>query len=91
MFGMQQPPRNMALEKEIATYNARLAELIQHEGKYVLIHGEEVVDTYTSYEDAVKAGYNLFKLEPFLVKRIETVEQVQLISRFYDPCAATSC
>ncbi len=76
----------MALEKELETYKRKLPELTQHEGKYVLIHGDDVIDTYTSYEDAVKAGYQKFSLDPFMVKQIHTVEQVQFVTRFYDPC-----
>lgn len=77
----------MPLEKELETYKAKLPELKEHQGKYVLIHGDEVVGTYTSYEDAIKEGYTRFKLDPFLVKQIQTLEQVQFISRFADPCA----
>ncbi len=78
----------MALEKELATYKSKLPELKDSEGKLVLIHGDELVDTYTSYEDAIKEGYARFKLEPFLVKHIHTIEQVQFISRFVDPCGS---
>jgi hypothetical protein len=75
----------MALEKELATYNAKLQEWKEHEGKFVLIHGTDVVDFFSAYEDAIKIGYDKFKLEPFLVKQIQTVELVQFISRFVDP------
>ena len=71
----------MALEKELETYRRKLPELKEHEGKYALIHGDEVVDTYSSYDDALKEGYKRFKLEPFLVKQITAVEQAQFISR----------
>lgn len=71
----------MALEKELETYKKKLPELKQDEGKYVLIHGDEVIDTFTSYEDAIKEGYKKFQLEPFLVKQIHMIEQVYLISR----------
>jgi len=77
----------MALEKEMQTYNEKLQELkSEHEGKFVLIHGDEVVDTFSGYDDAIKAGYAKFGLNPFLVKQIRTVEKVQFISRFADPC-----
>ena len=76
----------MALEKELETYKNKLPELKQHEGKFVLIKGEEVVDTFTSYEDAIKEGYKRFKLEPFLVRQIHSIEQVQVISRSVIPC-----
>jgi hypothetical protein len=67
----------MSLEKE--------SELKQDEGKFVLIHGEEIIDTFTSYEDAIKEGYKQFRLEPFLVKQIHSIEQVQFITRFVSP------
>lgn len=75
----------MALEKELETYKAKLSELKENEGKFVLIQGDEVKGIYTSYEDAVKDGYKQFGLAPFLVKQIQTIEQVQFISRFVDP------
>jgi len=71
----------MALEKELATYQAKLLDLKAHEGKFVLIHGEEIIDFFSTYEDAIKAGYQRFKLAPFLVKRIMTTEPVFFISR----------
>lgn len=76
----------MALETELATYKAKLNEWREHEGKFVLIHGTDVVEFFESYQDAIKVGYDKFKLEPFLVKQIHTVEVVQFVSRFVDPC-----
>lgn len=76
----------MALEKELETYKNKLPELKQHEGKFVLIKGEDVVDTFATYEDAIKEGYQKFGLEPFLVKQIQSIEQVQVISRSVSPC-----
>jgi hypothetical protein len=76
----------MALERELATYKNKLAELAQHEGKYVVIHGDDVVDVYTSYEDAMKEGYTKFGVnDPFLVKQVHSIEQVHFVSRFVDP------
>lgn len=75
----------MALEKELETYRQKLTEMLDQEGKYALIHGCELADVYTSYEDALKEGYRRYGLEPFLVKKIEAIEKVQFISRFVDP------
>jgi len=75
----------MALEKELATYQARLPELKEREGKFALIHGEEIVDFFSTYEDAIKAGYQKFKLDPFLVKRILTTEPILYITRSIVP------
>lgn len=71
----------MALEKELETYKKKLPELKEHEGKFVLIHGDTVVDFFAAYEDAIKAGYQQFKLEPFLVKQVSAVETVQHVTR----------
>ena len=71
----------MALEKEIETYKAKLPELKAHEGQYVLIQGDQVVDTFSSYDDALKAGYKQFGLTPFLVKQILAIEPVFYFSR----------
>ena len=76
----------MALEKELATYQSKLSELKENEGKFVLIHESDIIDFFGTYEDAVKEGYARFKLEPFLVKQIQSVEQVHFISRLLDPC-----
>jgi hypothetical protein len=81
----------MALEKELSTYRTKLPELGSNEGKYVLIHGEEVVDVFGTYEDAVKEGYDKFRLEPFLVKQIHSVEQVQFISRLLPTTPYQAC
>jgi len=76
----------MALEKELAVFQQKLPEfLAEHSGQYVLIHGDEVVDFFMSYEDAIKAGYSRFGLESFLVKHVEVVEQVHFISRLLEP------
>jgi hypothetical protein len=75
----------MALEKERETYKTKLPELLANEGKFVLIHDDTVIDVYDSYEDAIKEGYGKFGLTPFLVKQIESTEQVHFISRFV-PC-----
>ena len=72
----------MALEQEIQAYQNKLPELIADEGKFALIHGDELVSVYDSYEDAIKEGYAKFGLTPFLVKQIESTEQVHFISRF---------
>jgi len=71
----------MALEKELATYQRKLTELLPHEGKFVLIHGDDVAGIWETYEDALQAGYQKFLLAPFLVKRIQWAETVQNFTR----------
>ena len=76
----------MALEKELETYKRKLPELIVDAGKFALIHGDEVIGVFGTYEDALREGYQSFKLEPFLVQQIQAVQQVHLITRLLEPC-----
>ncbi len=77
----------MALEKELETYKLKLPELKAEEGKFVLIHGTEVVRTFTNYEDAMKEAYVEYGPNgSFLVKQIQGIEQAHFISRLFEPC-----
>lgn len=69
------------LATEIAAYNRLLPSLLADEGKFVLIAGDKKIDVFTSYEDALKAGYQHVGLEPFLVKRISGAESAMWFSR----------
>jgi hypothetical protein len=72
----------LRLTTELETYNRERTRLAaESEGKYVLIHGSEVAGVWDTYEDALKAGYQQFKLEPFLVKQIQSVDQVFYFAR----------
>ncbi|HWK88869.1 MAG TPA: hypothetical protein VNP72_02715 [Longimicrobium sp.] len=79
----------MTLESELATYREKLPGLLQHEGKYVLIHARDVAGVFSSYEDALRQGYREFGLSPFLVKQIQTTEQVQFVTRAVLPVHAS--
>ena len=70
-----------ALEKELETYREKLPSLLLEEGKFALIHDGEVAGTFDTYADALAEGYKLFKLEPYLVKQIQAVEQAHFIAR----------
>jgi len=67
----------MFLEKERATYQRELPVLLKDEGKFVLIHGEDIAGLFETEEEAVEAGDNRFGLEPFLVHQIREKEPVQ--------------
>jgi hypothetical protein len=75
----------MPLEREMETYREKLPELVQHEGKYVLIRGDAVADVFATYEDALRQGYRAFGLDSFLVKQIHAVEPVKVITRVLTP------
>ena len=75
----------MALEKELQTYQQKRQELLANEGKFVLIHGDEVAGIWDTYEDALKLDYEKYGLKPFLVKRIEAVDTINYSIR-HAPC-----
>jgi hypothetical protein len=71
----------VALEKELETYRRALPQLLSQEGKFVVVHQEEIAGIFGTYGDAVRAGYERFALDPFLAKQIEAVERVRTFSR----------
>jgi len=67
------------LDKEIATYREHFQELLAHEGKYVLIVGEEIIGLYDTREEAIRAGYERFGPIPLLARKISREEEVAVI------------
>ena len=76
----------MALEKEIKTYSEKLPELLEEQGRFVLICGNDVVGTFVAYEDALAAGYEKCGIKSFLVKRISAVDRANFFSRSLELC-----
>jgi hypothetical protein len=67
----------MALEKELALYEKMKADLLKnHEGKFVLIRGDEFLGAFDSAENAYGEGVKRFGRESFLVKKVTTQEEV---------------
>lgn len=72
------------LDTELDTYEKNRERLLgEHAGKYVLIHGEEVVGAYESKMDAIRLGYRTFGNVPFLVKRVVEVETPEYLVSGY--------
>ena len=80
----------MALEQELATYNAKLESLLPNEGRFVLIHGDEVVGIFDSYSDALSHAYGQFGVEPFLVRKISSIETISFFTRSFTPACHIS-
>jgi hypothetical protein len=77
----------MGLEKELATYRQELGRLLDQEGKFVLIRGDEVAGVFETFQDAMTAGYEKFGLDQFLVRRIQAVERPLFFHRdVFGPC-----
>jgi hypothetical protein len=74
-----------SLANELATFEQERSRLIAagEEGRWVLIHGNQVVGTWETCGDAVQVGHERFGLEPFLVDRIQTEPRVVRVSRLY--------
>jgi hypothetical protein len=67
---------SMTLERELATFQAKLPELLATDtGKFVLIHGEDVIGVWDTEGEALDAGYDRFLGQAFLVKQIVADEQ----------------
>ena len=61
----------MPLEKELALFESKKAELLQtHAGKFALIHEDQFVGAFDTPENAYEAGVEKFGKSPFLVKKI---------------------
>jgi hypothetical protein len=60
------------LEKEITTFENILPNLREQYpvGTYVLIAGCDLLGTFRSYAQALKAGYEKMGSDPFLVKQV---------------------
>lgn len=75
------------LQAELETFERLKDRLIEDEGKFAVIHGSELIGVFSSYEDALKAGYQKVALVPFLVKKIAAIEPINFFSRdLLQPC-----
>lgn len=81
---------NTPLATELATYQKLLPSLMADEGKFALVFKDKLVGVFADYEEALKAGYDAAKLEPFLVKKISGSESIAYFSREIDGSCPTS-
>ena len=78
------------LEQELATYQRLLPALAGEEGRHALIAGDKLLGIFDTYPDALAAGYAARGLEPFLVKKISSVEVISYFTRNLRPACLTS-
>ena len=77
------PPRApIPLKLEIATYRARLPELLAHLGEYVLIKGYDIIGFFPDRSSARQMGYDRFGYVPMLIKEIQEKERIYYIPGF---------
>lgn len=65
------------LATELITYRDRLDELLQHEGRYVVIKGQEIAGIYADCRSAVEAAIAAYGPGPFLVKQVVEKEPIR--------------
>ena len=59
------------LSEEQAAYEARRAELERdHNGEWVVFHGEELVGIYGDFQDAAEDSLRRFGLGPYLIEQV---------------------
>lgn len=67
------------LSKEQDAYEARREELERdHDGKWVVFHGEELVGIYGDFQDAAEDALHKLGLGPYLIEQVgEPLPQVR--------------
>jgi hypothetical protein len=76
----------MRLDREIATYRKQLPELLAHEGKFVVIHGEDVGGIFDSMNDALHFAYGTYGDDLFLAREIRETDPVYYFPLRYHLC-----
>ncbi len=66
------------LKKELQFYNSIRQNLLSHhEGKFALIHEEELVGIFISDSDAYREGIKQFGQSPFLIQYVTGKEETE--------------
>ena len=84
-------PKDDVLHEEWNTYLREAPRLLAqgHEGKAVLIKGNEICGIFATWQDARMAGALRFLMQPFLVKELHAMEPLLLRVRGINmPCRA---
>ncbi len=64
------------LEIETKYFEACLSDFVKTDlGKFVLIKDQQVHGTFEAISDALNAGYEKFKDQPFFVRQIQQMQQ----------------
>ncbi len=78
------------LKTELETYKNLLPSLKEKEGKFALISGDELLGTFDTYSDALDEGYREKGLDPFLVKKISSIEIISYFTRDLHSCPTSA-
>ncbi len=82
----------MALEREIAAFERMKPDLEKHHmGKFVLIQGDELVDTFDTEDAVIREGLERFPNTPFLVRLVgEKPSRIPVSAHTFRPVDAYS-
>ena len=59
------------LQKELALYAKKQAEFEKHhDGKFVLIHDEDFIGAFDTFDNAAKEAIKLFGDGPYLIRQV---------------------
>jgi hypothetical protein len=80
----------MDFTRELGTFQVNLMELLEHEGAFVVIKGEDIKGPFDTYDDALTGGYEAFGPVPFLIKQVHRpeAEPVHYFSRDLPLCTS---
>jgi hypothetical protein len=77
----------MALELELETYRKNLPNLLDREGKFVLIYQDQVLGVLNTLDDALREGYERVGLfTPFFIRQIKAIEKPIIVHRRVGSC-----
>ena len=73
-------PDPKVLETEIAYYNERKPDLVEHYlGQFVLIRERELAGSFTTFDEAYAEGVKRYGNVPMLIRRVQKDEPVDHI------------
>jgi hypothetical protein len=74
------------LDNDIATYEGMRAGLeARHMGEWILIHAEELIGTYKSFDEAAAEAVSKFGRGPYLIRQVGAPPVVLPASVMYHP------
>jgi hypothetical protein len=76
----------LTLRREIITYRRELPRLLAegHEGRFAVIHDDQVVSIWDTFEDAYQAGRQQFGLVPFLAQPVDARDLTRVFPKEFD-------
>lgn len=68
------------LEEELRFFESKKKEWLKdYRDKFVLVKGEELVDVFSTLDDAYKEGVKRYGNQPFLIKKVTEEEEIETL------------